>query len=387
MVDQGGSQSVQEMHDIYVLIGLTLVLAIVWRMKPSKIQSQIPVRKRSDNGKPGFYSNSYGGMLCGVIIGLLLAQVPRLMLSSGSRSKATGLASLAGSEAKEDDYVATCKIPRQGVPSGAEGLPPGIIQPTSDLFVRRLWGRPEEDLPSKPKYLLVLSVRLIMMEIVDKMMSKFTSEWMVMLFHGDGKMDEWLEFDWTPRAIHVVGPRQSKWWFAKRFLHPDVVEPFEYVFVFMGLMKEHKLEIAQPAVKPPEGTTLTWQLIKHRADAVVHKFVEIQAPVFSRAAWRCVWHMIQNDLVHAWGLDFNLWRCAQGPPHEVVGVIDTEYISSAPISKKFNSQDGEENEKQVWDEIQGRCKYEWDIFKGRMATADAAASEKKPPSDSTIEIF
>ncbi|XP_042048622.1 uncharacterized protein LOC121794505 isoform X1 [Salvia splendens] len=35
-------------------------------------------------------------------------------------------------------------------------------------------------------------------------------------------------------------------------------------------------------------------------------FVEIMAPVFSREAWRCVWHMIQNDLVHGWGLDFAL---------------------------------------------------------------------------------
>ena len=24
-----------------------------------------------------------------------------------------------------------------------------------------------------------------------------------------------------------------------------------------------------------------------------HRFVEIMAPVFSREAWRCVWHMIQ----------------------------------------------------------------------------------------------
>ena len=64
------------------------------------------------------------------------------------------------------------------------------------------------------------------------------------------------------------------------------------------------------------------------------------APVFSRDAWRCVWHMIQvtltllsigsfissynvsflhlivyepkqNDLVHGWGLDFALRRCVE----------------------------------------------------------------------------
>jgi hypothetical protein len=34
------------------------------------------------------------------------------------------------------------------------------------------------------------------------------------------------------------------------------------------------------------------------------------APVFTKEAWTCVWHMIQNDLVHGWGLDWNFWRCA-----------------------------------------------------------------------------
>ncbi|CAI0456990.1 unnamed protein product [Linum tenue] len=40
-------------------------------------------------------------------------------------------------------------------------------------------------------------------------------------------------------------------------------------------------------------------------------FVEIMAPVFSREAWRCVWHMIQNDLVHGWGLDFTMRKCIE----------------------------------------------------------------------------
>ena len=37
----------------------------------------------------------------------------------------------------------------------------------------------------------------------------------------------------------------------------------------------------------------------------------MMAPVFSRAAWRCVWYMIQNDLIHDWGLDMQLGYCAQ----------------------------------------------------------------------------
>ena len=51
-----------------------------------------------------------------------------------------------------------------------------------------------------------------------------------------------------------------------------------------------------------------------KCSADVHKlpcstFVEVNAPVFTREAWACVWHMIQNDLVHGWGLDWNFWRC------------------------------------------------------------------------------
>jgi hypothetical protein len=41
-------------------------------------------------------------------------------------------------------------------------------------------------------------------------------------------------------------------------------------------------------------------------------WVEMMVPVFSRAAWRCAWHMIQNDLIYAWGMDYKLSYCAQG---------------------------------------------------------------------------
>ncbi|CAN1147457.1 hypothetical protein LINPERHAP2_LOCUS15880 [Linum perenne] len=55
-------------------------------------------------------------------------------------------------------------------------------------------------------------------------------------------------------------------------------------------------------------------------------WVEMMAPVFSKAAWRCVWYLIQNDLIHAWGLDMQLGYCAQGDRAKNVGVVDSEYI-------------------------------------------------------------
>lgn len=55
-------------------------------------------------------------------------------------------------------------------------------------------------------------------------------------------------------------------------------------------------------------------------------WVEMMAPVFSKAAWRCVWHMIQNELIHAWGVDMQLGYCAQGDRTKNVGVVDSEYV-------------------------------------------------------------
>ncbi|KAF6146684.1 hypothetical protein GIB67_008970 [Kingdonia uniflora] len=49
-------------------------------------------------------------------------------------------------------------------------------------------------------------------------------------------------------------------------------------------------------------------------------------PAFSREAWRCTWYMIQNDLIHAWGVDMQLGYCAQGGRTQNVGVVDSEYI-------------------------------------------------------------
>jgi hypothetical protein len=35
---------------------------------------------------------------------------------------------------------------------------------------------------------------------------------------------------------------------------------------------------------------------------------------------------VQNDLVIAWGLDFQLQACINGPPHEHIGVVDAQWV-------------------------------------------------------------
>ena len=170
------------------------------------------------------------------------------------------------------------------------------------------------------------------------------------------------------RAVHVSARGQTKWWFAKRFLHPDVVAGYEYVFLwdedvevdafdpvrYLDVVRREGLEISQPALdrrsEIHHGITAR-ALLTARPDDVHRRFykagsglfggggcddsstgppcagwVEIMVPVFSRAAWRCSWGMVQNDLVHAWGLDYKLGYCAQGDRTLKVGVVDSEYV-------------------------------------------------------------
>lgn len=284
-------------------------------------------------------------------------------------------------------------------PRGAETLPPGIIVSETDFYLRRLWGKPSEDIVFKQKYLVTFTVGFEQREMVNRAVSKFSKNFSILLFHYDGRTSEWDQFEWSKRAIHISARKQTKWWFAKRFLHPDVVAPFDYIFIwdedlgvehfdaekYLQLVRKHGLEISQPGLEPNRG--LTWQMTKRRGDSEVHKetqerpgwcsdphlppcaaFVEIMAPVFSRKAWQCVWHMIQNDLVHGWGLDFALRKCVE-PAHEKIGVVDSQWIVHNVVPSLGNQ--GESNSgKAPWEGVRERCRYEWGLFQGRLNKAE-----------------
>jgi len=107
-----------------------------------------------------------------------------------------------------------------------------------------------------------------------------------MLFHYDGRTTEWDEFEWSKRAIHVSVRKQTKWWYAKRFLHPDIVARYDYIFIwdedlgvnhfnaeaYIELVRKHGLEISQPGLEPDKG--LTWEMTKRRGYSEVHKVTE-----------------------------------------------------------------------------------------------------------------
>ncbi|KAK9108230.1 hypothetical protein Syun_024241 [Stephania yunnanensis] len=284
-------------------------------------------------------------------------------------------------------------------PRGAERLPPGIIHSESDFYLHRLWGKPSEDLTIKPKYLVTFTVGYDLRKNIDAAVKKFSEDFTILLFHYDGRTSEWDEFEWSKRAIHISARKQTKWWYAKRFLHPDIVAPYDYIFIwdedlgvehfnaeeYLKLVKKHGLEISQPGLEPNKG--LTWQMTKRRGNSEVHKrteekpgwcgspllppcaaFVEIMAPVFSREAWRCVWHMIQNDLVHGWGIDFAVRKCVE-PAHEKIGVVDAQWIVHQSVPSLGNQGEAKDG-KTPWQGVRERCKKEWTMFQGRMAAAE-----------------
>ncbi|XWS42929.1 hypothetical protein CRYUN_Cryun16bG0055900 [Craigia yunnanensis] len=227
----------------------------------------------------------------------------------------------------QSSKVENCK--NQCRPPGSEQLPEGIITNTSNLQMRSLWGFPKKDKTSTSLFAVAVGIK--QKDLVHKMVKKFLSSgFVVMLFHYDGIVDEWKDFEWIDQVIHVSAHNQTKWWFAKRFLHPDIVSEYSYIFLwdedlgvedfhpkkYVSIVEREGLEISQPALDPAKSE-VHHQITARGRKSIVHRrtfkhgangkgcddhskappctgWIEMMAPVFSRAAWRCVWYMIQN---------------------------------------------------------------------------------------------
>ncbi|KAK9141373.1 hypothetical protein Scep_011054 [Stephania cephalantha] len=247
--------------------------------------------------------------------------------------------------------------------------------------MRPLFGSPKKRKNGKEsRSLFAVAAGIKQKQNVNQMIDKFLSaDFVIALFHYDGVVDEWKDSEWHDRAIHFSAMNQTKWWFAKRFLHPDVVAEYDYIFLwdedlgvenfnprrYINIVKEEGLEISQPALDPAKSE-VHHQITARGRRSKVHRriyksgrgnkcdgnstappctgWVEMMAPVFSRAAWRCAWYMVQNDLIHAWGLDMQLGYCAQGDRTKNVGVVDAEYIvhlglpTLGSLDEKANSE-------------------------------------------------
>lgn len=296
-------------------------------------------------------------------------------------------------------------------PLGSEALPKGIVAKESNLEMRPLWGSSMQDEKlSSSKNLLAIAVGIKQKEVVNEIVQKFfSSDFLVMLFHYDGIVDEWRDLEWCDSAIHVSAFNQTKWWFAKRFLHPDVVSEYDYIFLwdedlgvenfhpgrYLSIIKDEGLEISQPALDPAKSD-VHHQITARARNSRVHRrmykskgsgrcdknstappctgWVEMMAPVFSRAAWRCAWYMVQNDLIHAWGLDSLLGYCAQGDRTKHVGVVDSEYIvhlGLPTLGVLDKSEEGQTTSQIIDDrsEVRRQSFIEMQIFKKRWINA------------------
>ncbi|KAF0905977.1 hypothetical protein E2562_008998 [Oryza meyeriana var. granulata] len=240
-------------------------------------------------------------------------------------------------------------------------LPHGIVEPYSDMELKPLWltrSAQSKESSQNDRCLIAIPAGINQKKTVDAIMKKFLPEnFTVMLFHYDGKVDGWNDLPWSKSVIHIAASNQTKWWFAKRFLHPSVVSMYEYIFLwdedlevdnfnprrYLNIVKSEGLEISQPGLDPKlseihhritvrkKGWSFHRKVNRGNKDCSregppCSGWVEGMAPVFSKSAWRCAWHLIQNDLIHGWGIDYKFGYCAQGDRTKNIGVVDSEYI-------------------------------------------------------------
>ncbi|KAG5516828.1 hypothetical protein RHGRI_037533 [Rhododendron griersonianum] len=257
-----------------------------------------------------------------------------------------------------------------------DGLPRGIIQATSDLELKPLWSTSDSkskvNVP-KSRNLLAIPAGIKQKTNVDAIVQKFLADrFTIMLLHYDANVDGWLDLEWSKKAIHIVAANQTKWWFAKRFLHPDVVSIYDYIFLwdedlgvenfhpgrYLKIVKSERLEISQPALDPnstgihhkitvrkrgkkfhtrifhakgrsncsedSEGPPCTGQVIYMWKEWLQY-FRDLLGLVFG-ILYRAASIFWQSDLVLGWGMDMKLGYCAQGGRIENIGVVDSEYV-------------------------------------------------------------
>ncbi|WMV12329.1 hypothetical protein MTR67_005717 [Solanum verrucosum] len=162
-------------------------------------------------------------------------------------------------ESHVTENVQNNKCQKKCRPLGSEAVPEGVVSKTSNLEMRPLWGDVEKKSPHSVN-LLGIAVGIKQKEMVNKIVKWFLEhDFVVMLFHYDGVVDEWNDLEWSNRALHVSAMNQTKWWFAKRFLHPDIVSEYDYIFLwdedlgvenfnpekYISIVREEGLEISQ----------------------------------------------------------------------------------------------------------------------------------------------
>ncbi|KAJ3367926.1 hypothetical protein GGF31_006985 [Allomyces arbusculus] len=154
----------------------------------------------------------------------------------------------------------------------------------------------------------------------------------------------WDEFAWARNVTVVRARGQTKLWFVKRFVPPEVVQNYDYVWLLdddmaidmnwspvdaTNVMKAYNVHFAQPSLT--FGSHFTQAKIQRRVPLykVGHwaNFVEVLAPIISRGAYACAWQLIPSDTHSSWGVD-NLFYPACG----VIGYCRFAILDAFPMA-------------------------------------------------------
>uniref|UniRef100_M1CBQ2 Uncharacterized protein n=1 Tax=Solanum tuberosum TaxID=4113 RepID=M1CBQ2_SOLTU len=238
---------------------------------------------------------------------------------------------------KQNGQCGKCK--KKCRPLGSEALPEGIISKTSNLEMRPLWGDVEKKSPHSVN-LLGIAVGIKQKEMVNKIVKKFLEhDFVVMLFHYDGVVDEWNDLEWSNRAIHVSAMNQTKWWFAKRFLHPDIVSEYDYIFLwdedlgvenfhpekYISIVREEGLEISQPGLDASKSEVHHHITVRRGRSKVHRRFYRL-----NRGGRTCDNNSTEPPCVGS-----------QGDRTKKVGVVDAEYITHLAVPSLGGNSDVE----------------------------------------------
>jgi hypothetical protein len=166
----------------------------------------------------------------------------------------------------------------------------------------------------------------------------------IILFHYDDSV--WTDVPHYAEYVTVRALGQTKFWFAKRFLVPELLSNYEYLFLwdddvgmdkmmwdpvqFMQTMRDYHIDVAQPALT--QGIFYHAHVTKLQSNPPESKeplvgrwtnFVEMMFPVYSVKAWTsCVWQTLPNDGVSYCGTDFIWYPTCAGVSRCRFAVLD-----------------------------------------------------------------
>ncbi|KAL7748985.1 hypothetical protein RI367_005634 [Sorochytrium milnesiophthora] len=187
--------------------------------------------------------------------------------------------------AADADNLANGNAPVVAADTGAE-LPPAAqripnyihLHSPADLhfgFMEREPGNlerinqkaPREQLLQRRAGVLAIMASKASQKQVNVIVSRFPPEhFTIVLFITDNSV--WTDYAWFADAVAIRAASQAKYWFAKRYLTPDIVQDYDYVWVwdsdatidksfdplaFVDLLKQHNIHFAQPALSASSG--------------------------------------------------------------------------------------------------------------------------------------